>query len=85
MFETHLNKVNIKNLHQMRQGIHCSNNFEHYFNGCEDICFKQVHDGTGQGIHPRLLSVKEVSNIGKYDPLNDFCVSNEEGQYKKLL
>ena len=39
----------------------------------------------GQGIHPRLLSVKEVTNIGKYDPLNEFCVSNEEGQYKKLL
>ena len=38
-----------------------------------------------KGIHPPLLSVKEVSNIGKYDPLNDFCVSNEEGQYKKLL
>ena len=48
MIETQLNKVNIKKLHQMRQGIHRSNNFEHYFNGCEDDYFKQVHDGTGQ-------------------------------------
>ena len=48
MIETELNKENIKNQHQMRQGIHRSNNFEHYFNGCEDECFKQVHVGTGQ-------------------------------------
>ena len=38
-----------------------------------------------KGIPLPLLSEKEVDNIGKIDPLNDFCVSNEEGQYKKLL
>ena len=39
-----------------------------------------------KGIHPRrLLSVKGDSNIWKYDPLNEFCVSNEEGQYKKTF
>ena len=43
--------------------------------------------GQVKGIHPRrlLLSVKGDSNIWNYDPLNVFCESNEEGQYKKLL
>ena len=44
--------------------------------------------GQVKGITPRRLLLSVVqgdSNIWNYDPLNAFCESNEEGQYKKLL
>ena len=66
MIETELNKENIKNQHQMRQGIHRSNNFEHYFNGFEDECFKQVHVGTGQRYYPAaspLISTRGFQHL----------------------